>query len=147
MEEGALERARGLQAGEALRRPRAVAQHHVEVARLLLAQVSAHAVARVHPARAVGVPPQWQQRPQRPLRAGHRHACARMITVVHVCMRKQGFERVHPMHLRAKEPNRMRRDARPKGTARMPAGHACAPHAVVGTLAQRPAHRVEGRVV
>jgi hypothetical protein len=69
-----------------------------------------------------------------------------MITV-HVFMRKQGFERVHPMHLRTKEPNRMRRDARPKGTARMPAGHACAPHAVVGTLAQRPAHRVESRVV
>ena len=41
----------------------------------------------------------------------------------------------------------MRRDARPKGAARMPAGHACVPHAVVGTLAQRPAHRVEGRVV
>ena len=52
-----------------------------------------------------------------------------------------------PMHLRAKEPNRMRRDARPEGMARMPAGHACPPRAVVGTLAQRPAHRVEGRVV
>ena len=76
VEEGALERARGLQAGEALRHPRAVAQHHVEVARLLLAQVGAHAVARLHPARAVGVPPQRQRRPQRPLRAGHRHAYA-----------------------------------------------------------------------
>ena len=77
VQEGALERARGLQAGEALRHPRAVAQHHVEVARLRLAQVGAHAVARLHPARAVGVPPQRQQRTQRPLRAGHRHAaCA-----------------------------------------------------------------------
>ena len=66
---------------------------------------------------------------------------------MHVCVRMHGLERVHPMHLRTKEPNRMRRDARPKGAARMPAGHACVPHAVVGTLAQRPAHRVEGRVV
>ena len=66
---------------------------------------------------------------------------------MHVCMCKQGFERAHRTHLRTKEPNRMRRDARPEGTARMPVGHACAPHAVVGTLAQRPAHRVEGRVV
>ena len=117
MEEGALERARGLQAGEALRRPRAVAQHHVEVARLLLAQVSAHAVARVHPARAVGVPPQWQQRPQRPLRAGHRHAVARMITV-RVCMRKQGFERAHPdaPARQGAEPNAARCAARRDGT-------------------------------